>query len=285
MTPAHDLDRDASAALDRAPYGIDGPACIAFSGGRTSGYLLRRILDEGLRPDVHVLFANTGKEREETLAFVHECEQRWAAPIRWLEFRAEEPYVVEVTFATASRAGEPFRAAIDRKGGAGTGYLPNPVTRFCTIDLKIRPMGRWMKAQGYDHWSNALGIRADEPRRAAKARAPQRNRWENLLPLVEAHVTKADVDAFWQQQPFGLALEPHEGNCDLCFLKGQAKKLRVIRDEPSRADWWIEQEQRTNATFRIDQPSYASMKAAVAAQPLLLEEDDTLTDCYCGGAE
>jgi len=32
--------------------------------------MLRRILDEGLRPDVHVIFADTGKERNETYDFV-----------------------------------------------------------------------------------------------------------------------------------------------------------------------------------------------------------------------
>ena len=49
------------------PFLIEGSAVISFSGGRTSGYMLRRILDVGLQPDVHVLFTNTGKERPETL--------------------------------------------------------------------------------------------------------------------------------------------------------------------------------------------------------------------------
>lgn len=58
------------------PYFITGPALISFSGGRTSGYMLRHILDahDGTLPDdVVVTFANTGKEREETLRFVHDC--------------------------------------------------------------------------------------------------------------------------------------------------------------------------------------------------------------------
>ena len=45
------------------PYLIHGPALISFSGGRTSGYMLKKILDahSGLLPDdVHVTFANTG---------------------------------------------------------------------------------------------------------------------------------------------------------------------------------------------------------------------------------
>lgn len=48
----------------RNPCKIEGPAVISFSGGRTSGMMLRAILDAhgGTLPaDVRVLFANTGK--------------------------------------------------------------------------------------------------------------------------------------------------------------------------------------------------------------------------------
>lgn len=73
------------------PFKIEGPALISFSGGRTSGYMLWRILQAhgGTLPhDVHVCFANTGKEREETLRFVHECATRWGVRVRWLEHRS-----------------------------------------------------------------------------------------------------------------------------------------------------------------------------------------------------
>lgn len=62
------------------PFRIIGPACISFSGGRTSAYMLRRILNAHggeLPADVHAVFANTGKERLETLDFVHECAAHW----------------------------------------------------------------------------------------------------------------------------------------------------------------------------------------------------------------
>jgi 3'-phosphoadenosine 5'-phosphosulfate sulfotransferase (PAPS reductase)/FAD synthetase len=58
------------------PFHIEGPAVISFSGGRTSGLMLRRVLDAhgGTLPaNVHVVFANTGLEREETLRFVDDC--------------------------------------------------------------------------------------------------------------------------------------------------------------------------------------------------------------------
>ena len=65
------------------------PVIINFSGGRTSAYMLRRILDRydgQLPPHVRVAFANTGKEKEETLQFVQECSDRWGVQITWLEY-------------------------------------------------------------------------------------------------------------------------------------------------------------------------------------------------------
>ena len=60
-------------------YKLPTPSLISFSGGRTSAYMLKKIIDayNGKLPkDIIVCFANTGKELEETLEFVHECEKK-----------------------------------------------------------------------------------------------------------------------------------------------------------------------------------------------------------------
>ena len=45
------------------PFLIDSPTCISFSGGRTSAYMLWRVLkaNGGLPSQAIVCFANTGK--------------------------------------------------------------------------------------------------------------------------------------------------------------------------------------------------------------------------------
>src|SRR6185369_15634027 len=135
---------------------------IQFSGGRTSGYLLRKLLDRNrgkLPPDWKVCFENTGKERFETLAFIEEVSVRWGVDITWLEFndyfdiadyttpdgtlkirKSREPKYKIVNWATASRNGEPFekvlkyfaeyRKVIKDKPPV----LPNPVQRLCTAN-------------------------------------------------------------------------------------------------------------------------------------------------------
>lgn len=273
------------------PFLIEGPAVISFSGGRTSGLMLHKILDVGIQPDVHVLFANTGKEREETLDFVHEIETRWKVPIHWNEFRDADPAFEEVSYKTASREGEPFMALLRKRN-----FLPNPVSRFCTEMMKIRVMRNWMTARGYDTWTNCVGLRADEMHRVARMNAANdagRERWEVVCPLATAGLVKADVESFWASQPFDLRLRPWEGNCDLCFLKGLNRKLRVIRDSPDLAAWWVEAEslslasKPSGARFRNDQPSYSAMLEMVRSSPMLpfspadLEIEDDSIDCFC----
>jgi 3'-phosphoadenosine 5'-phosphosulfate sulfotransferase (PAPS reductase)/FAD synthetase len=241
------------------PFQIDGPAVISFSGGRTSAYMLRRILDEGLRPDVYVIFADTGKERRETYSFIHECADHWGVQIRWV-----------------ARLGQFTQLITDKK------FLPNPVMRFCTQELKLKPMRDWMLAQGYEHWTNVVGIRADEPRRVAKMKAAAESRperWDIALPLAESGITEADVMAFWAAQPFDLQLKKDEGNCDLCFLKGYDKVRNIVRDRPDLAEWWAQQEERIGGTFRNDRPSYRAM----LNQPDLFKDavTDDLIECFC----
>jgi 3'-phosphoadenosine 5'-phosphosulfate sulfotransferase (PAPS reductase)/FAD synthetase len=290
------------------PFLVRGPALLSFSGGRTSAFMLRKILDAHggrLPPDVVVAFANTGKERPETLDFVRDCQEAWGVPVRWVERdpspearRRGSVAVREVSYETASRDGAPYaqllahiRALRAAKGEQN--YLPNPAQRICTTELKVRVMKRVMRGLGYGHWDMVLGIRADEPRRVARLRAPTSERWEHVLPLADAGVTERDVLDFWRAQPFDLRLRPHEGNCDLCFLKRVEHRVLIMAERPDLAAWWAEQERLAGKQFlaatrtRKGEPTYAHLNAAApglaegARRRLQLAPDEGGVDCVC----
>lgn len=272
------------------PFLINGPAVISFSGGRTSAYMLWRILraHHGRLPeDVLVLFANTGKEMPQTLHFVRDCGERWGVSITWVEY-ADHDEVPQrwrvVSYETASRNGEPFAALILRKK-----TLPNVVARFCTADLKIRAMHRMLKAtRGWPEWTEAIGLRADEMHRVTRIKASREGLRDVVCPLATAGVTKRDVSAFWLRQNFDLTLPnvngrtPH-GNCNLCFLKPIATVRAIMRDIPGSADWWVEQERLVGAKWRNDWPPYSEIAANVEASADLFAEDGRATDCFCNG--
>lgn len=268
-------------------YLITGPALISFSGGRTSAYMLRQILDAhgGTLPDdVVVAFANTGKEREETLRFVHDCATHWNVRVRWLEYRAGDQRFEEVGFNSASRNGEPFAALIAKKN-----YLPNAVTRFCTSELKIRVMRDFAEQTlGWKNWTNVIGLRYDEGHRVMKSLAVNdsgKQPWRNAMPMAKAKATRRDVMAFWAQQPFDLQLKSYEGNCDLCFLKSKAKLQALMRENPGMADWWITQESKAvagGAASFVTEYTYAKLADQVDRQGFLFADDDEEFDAECG---
>lgn len=286
----------------RDPFKIDSPTCISFSGGRTSGYMLWRVLQSngGLPKEAVVCFANTGKEDEATLEFVRDCQDHWKVPINWLEFRNNEQQFAVVDFSTASRAGEPFEAIIRKRN-----YLPNPVTRFCTSELKIRTMHKWLRASwrslGWDaedmEWDQMIGIRADEHRRVSKIRtrghSTETTKETMLMPLADAGVTVHDVGAFWDSQPFNLELSTFNGrtlagNCDLCFLKPAAQIQSLIAEKPERAVFWARMEQLSlsskpsGAVFRSDRPTYSEMLKFTAEQRDMFDQGEEGIACFCG---
>jgi 3'-phosphoadenosine 5'-phosphosulfate sulfotransferase (PAPS reductase)/FAD synthetase len=251
------------------PFKIDSPTCISFSGGRTSAYMLWRVLQSngGLPSEAVVCFANTGKEEEATLRFVRDCSERWSVPITWVEYGRGV-----VDFETASRNGEPFSALIEKKH-----YLPNPIARFCTSDLKVVPIA----LASPDDSEVMIVVRADEPIRLPKLRSRGM-----LVPLADDGITQSHVQAFWRGADFDLDLQFRDGgtplgNCDLCFLKGPNQIKSLIASSPSRAIWWASQEKKIGGTFRNDRPSYAAMMDNASSQTDAFGYDESIP-CFCG---
>jgi Phosphoadenosine phosphosulfate reductase family len=248
---------------------------ISFSGGRSSAYMTDRLLKQGWKGEIVICFANTGKEAPETLDFVHACELHWNRVVHWLEFDAATKLRV-VSYESASRKGEPFAALIEKRK-----YLPNVVQRFCTQELKVRVIKRFMMGLGHKHWTSAIGIRYDEPRRWSKTKGiAEKERWEVWLPLVDWRVTKPMVLDFWRAMPFDLRLEHHQGNCDLCFLKGRNKIRRLLTDDPALSDWWMEQEAKTGGTFRKEL-SVRRFVEIMRTTPTMFDYEDPDIECFC----
>jgi 3'-phosphoadenosine 5'-phosphosulfate sulfotransferase (PAPS reductase)/FAD synthetase len=226
-----------------SPYTLpEGNVAIAFSGGRTSAYMLHHILEaNGPLPErVVVSFQNTGREMPETLDFVQECGERWGVRIVWLEYRPEAPRFEVVSHNSAARDGEPFEALIRKRK-----FLPNRGARFCTAELKVHCLTRYLRGEGWERWALARGLRKDEPGRLNPA--PPRERYTHWHPLADAKVDKRKVSDFWGRQPFNLRLPDVKGrtslgNCDGCFLKSEAHRAALARDYPERAQWWAEME-------------------------------------------
>jgi hypothetical protein len=215
---------------------------ISFSGGRTSGYMTKKILDAKKDEyDIKVIFANTGFENEATLQFVHDCDTHFGFNTVWIEGVTNMEKGVGmshkvVTFETASRNGEPFEAVIQKYG------IPNMQTPLCTIDLKRYPIEHYLRSIGWSlrDYDLAIGIRTDEQRRVKEDKS--RN---VVYPLVHWFpADKQDVLDWWEDQPFDLQLQEHQGNCKTCWKKSFNKLVKLHTEDPTQFDFFERMEEK-----------------------------------------
>lgn len=223
---------------------------VSFSGGRTSAYLLKRMIDEYGKDKLIINFANTGRESFDTLLFIENCATLFDVKINWIEFDLDEeqkPTFKIVDFNTASKNGEPLYKAIKHSK-----YVPNVMQRRCTIVSKIEAMQMYLKSIGVDKDNSVqyIGIRYDEPKRWSKyINQFDGNNIIKAYPLVDWKVNKKDVLDFWKQQPFDLTIEEPWGNCDLCFLKSTKRRIAVLKQKPEIATFWSSIENEMGNTF------------------------------------
>ena len=140
------------------------PHVIKFSGGRSSGMLLKLFLDNNLldpkRGDV-VVFNNTSAEHPATYEFTRRCaeysEEKFGIPFFYIEFSTYEDahggeWTRSPTFRLVNRHpysgsnpqgyhhdGEVFEELVSYQG-----FLPSRTTRTCTAHLKLEITSRFL---------------------------------------------------------------------------------------------------------------------------------------------
>lgn len=254
----------------------EGNVHVTLSGGRTSAYLLHRLLEaNGDLPErVRVVFANTGREDPRTLDFVQQIAQRWSVKITWVQYLPAAPFFEIVSHNSAARNGQPFEQMIRHKR-----FVPNGGKRICTEQLKVRTARRMLVAEGWKSWTKTLGIRADEPHRHDQNDQPREKIW---MPLVPAIVTKPMVLAFWRSQPFDLP-QGVESNCRLCFQLGLIQLARQMREEPDD-DFPERMEALGFGTFK-GQPWSEIRKVAISQTDMFDPIRQTRRRHPCGAAD
>ncbi len=269
---------------------------VLTSGGRTSQYMAKRLMDECQDEYEMVrVFANTGQEMNETLDFVHQCDVQFGFNTVWIEanVRAGRNATSHkiVTYETASRSGEPFESVVKKYG------IPNASYPHCTRELKENPIHSYVRSLGWrrGEYLTAIGIRADEPRRIKRGVSLQ-NKQIRVYPLVDIFPSdKIDVLDFWEQQNFDLNIPEYLGNCKACFKKSNKKLQEVYRDDWHHFDIFAHLENQYGKTgpnkiagFLSDEPrkfyrGYRSVRELIAtfdlSQPQQKEDLENYEGC------
>lgn len=207
---------------------------VSVSGGRTSALMAKLLWDRYQdKYEMIFVFANTSREREETLWFVHQLEIEFKLPIVWVEAvvhhgsRKGSTHRI-VSYWSACRDGSVFEEVIKKYS------IPCSSAPHCTRELKRNAINSYAKEVGFSGCLTAIGYRADEPKRVNLIKAEKKRQW---YPLYEWGIRKTDVAAYWLKQEFDLGLKDYEGNCKLCYKKSKRKLLTSLVERPQDAEW------------------------------------------------
>jgi hypothetical protein len=182
----------------------------------------------------------------------------------------------------------------------GTNYLPNQMTRFCTVDMKVKPIAQWCYDNTELPVEMRIGFRANEMSRAKKMieRAVDgiesfkfkvgekngRNKWKTLLyrtavfPLIEDGTFKDTIEEFWKDKPVRFA---YKNNCVGCFHRSEIFLKHMSQRDENKFQWFIDMEEKNGCTFKSG-VTYKKIKDHKLQLDLF---DKDFNDCdsgYCG---
>jgi hypothetical protein len=144
---------------------------------------------------------------------------------------------------------------VNKQGTGGKG-LPNQSWRFCTTEMKMRPIFDWWFKNINEKCKMGIGFRYDEKERATrlsttfkgivgKSKTGNRNKWDELewregyFPLIDNKINHFHVKEWVNTTNL---IFPLDSNCVGCFHK-PLQQLRKNWDlEPEKMQWFADQE-------------------------------------------
>ncbi len=177
-----------------------------ISGGKDSSALAVYLRDQ--IPDMEYFFCDTGAELPETYEYLNRLEVVLGKPIA--RVNAERPF--EHWF-------EVYRGA-----------LPSPQMRWCTRQMKIKPLEDWL---GDDEATSYVAIRADEQGR--KGYVSTKTNIRAVFPFIEAGIDHDGVMRILDEAGIGLpeyySWRTRSG-CYFCFYQRKAEWVGLADRHP-----------------------------------------------------
>ena len=165
---------------------------LGISGGKDSSALAVHMRDRV--PEMEYFYCDTGAELPETYAFLNKLEGVLGKPIKWLN---------------------PDRD-FDHWMAVYQGTLPSATMRWCTKNLKIKPLEEWI---GDEPTTSYVAIRADENRLGYVSTKPN---IKAVFPFREDGIDRAGVERILDEAGIGLP-EYYDwrtrSGCYFCFFQ------------------------------------------------------------------
>ena len=177
-----------------------------ISGGKDSSALAVYLKDQV--PDMEYFFCDTGAELPETYEFLARLEVILGKPISRLNAERGFDHWFEI-----------FRGA-----------LPSPQMRWCTKNMKIKPLEKWI---GDDPAISYVAIRSDESNR--KGYVSTKPNIESRFPFIDADIDHAGVMRILDDAGIGLPKYYEwrtRSGCYFCFYQRKAEWIGLADRHP-----------------------------------------------------
>ncbi|MDX2105610.1 MAG: phosphoadenosine phosphosulfate reductase family protein [Candidatus Melainabacteria bacterium] len=178
---------------------------LGLSGGKDSAALA--VFMHKRVPEMEYFFCDTKKELAETYEYLEKLKARLGISIMYL---SEE---------------RGFDHWLDVYGGV----LPSPQVRWCTKQLKIKPLERFI---GDDEAISYIGIRADEQR---DGYISTRSNITPVYPFKEHGLVKADIFRILEESGIGIPSYyswRSRSGCYFCFFQRKYEWVRLSEEHP-----------------------------------------------------
>jgi len=205
----------------------------------------------------------------------------------------------KITWLTGDSFEDMIKKYKMKKGGY---YLPNKMTRYCTTDLKTKPIAEWRHNNIKDDVIMNFGYRANEMNRAKKMQEKLndngytevkiivgksdngRNKWKTIeycrpgFPLIKANIYKDTIEQFWKDKPVRFA---YMNNCVGCWWRSPLLLKKMSNKSPNKMQYFSNLEELAGSTFRSD----VNYKEIISWQTQIELFDEDFNECdsgYCG---
>jgi len=196
-------------------------------------------------------------------------------------------------------AGETFDHITEYKGG----WLPNKLHRYCTVEMKLRPMHRWWKETIGEPVNMQIGFRAGEERRAVRMmercnedgllefkdvigkHSNGNNKWSTMawqkpsFPMIEDAIHRDKVVEFWDDIPVPFA---ERNNCVGCFHRNPLLLRKMWDKYPDKMEWFAAQERKEKKGQWRSDMKYDDIKKHKLQHELSFDDFGECDSGHCG---
>ena len=183
------------------------------------------------------------------------------------------------------------------------GILPNKMARFCTTEMKIKPIFNFLKKHTELPVKMRIGLRPTEKNRMAnileradenglehfktiigKSKNGKRNKWGEIpyryveFPLIKYNIQKDTIYNYWNKQNVRFA---YRNNCVGCVNRNPLFLSHIAQKDKESFKWFVKQEEKTGKRFNSEVSYKDILKFGVQNQLF----DDDFNECdsgFCG---